>query len=89
MLTTYLLLALAIVVITVFVCELENRMMKNFKQQHDIIGRLITMMEQQDAINTANRQFAESAMDLLNAQAEVIDNNAVNIETLAKSDLST
>ena len=83
MLTTYLLLALAIVVITVFVCELENRMMKNFKQQHDIIGRLIKMIEQQDAINSANRQFADSAMSLFKAQAEVIDDNTVKIETLA------
>ena len=88
MLTTYLLLALAIVVITVFVCELENRMMKNFKQQHEIIGRLIKMIEQQDAINSANRQFADAAMSLFKAQAEVIDDNTVKIETLAKSDLS-
>lgn len=84
----YCITAVAIVLVAIYVRVNEDRTQDQLQQQHEILGRLIKLMDQQDAINAANRQFADSAMGLFKAQAKVIDDNTVKIEALAKSDLS-
>ena len=85
----YAVLATALVLAVIYFNIAENALRDQLKDQHEFIGRLIKIADQQTEINAAQRGFNVSSMDLLKTQAKAIDNNTVSIETLARSDLSS
>lgn len=88
MITGYVVVSVALVLIVIYFTMELDALKDHLKDQHELIGLLIKIADQQTDINAAQRGFNTSSMDLHKAQAEAIGTNTVSIETLAKSDLS-
>lgn len=88
MITGYVVLSVALTLTVIYFSMEVDALKDRLRDQHELIGRIIKIADQQTDINAAQRGFNISSMDLLKAQAEAIDTNTVRIETLAKSDLS-
>jgi hypothetical protein len=82
------LLLIAVILLSTYVYTVEKKLDVQTKQQTELCTKLLGLLEKQTTVNDAQRNFNDSMVDLIKAHAEAIDDNSVNIETLAKSDLS-